>query len=67
MIFTARQEEATVKRIKLEYDEISPCAKEGAQIWDLLLTRSKGDSQMIFQTLKQGNLTLLRLSFKIYI
>ncbi|KAF4523747.1 hypothetical protein B566_EDAN010247 [Ephemera danica] len=50
----ARQEEATVKRIKLEYDEISPCAKEGGQIWDLLLSRSKSDTQMLLQALRQG-------------
>ncbi|KOX68600.1 TBC1 domain family member 4 [Melipona quadrifasciata] len=31
-----RQEEATVKRIKLEYDELSSCARELGEVWDLL-------------------------------
>ncbi|XP_071441947.1 TBC1 domain family member 1 isoform X2 [Hetaerina americana] len=56
---TARQEEATVKRIKLDYDEISPCLKQVNEVWDLLVSKesrisTKCDSHMLLQALKQG-------------
>ncbi|GLG97701.1 Ecotropic viral integration site 5 ortholog [Gryllus bimaculatus] len=55
----ARQEEATVKRIKLEYEEISPCMREVVEVWDLLISKesritAKCDSQMLLQAIKQG-------------
>ncbi|KAK2579515.1 hypothetical protein KPH14_010819 [Odynerus spinipes] len=54
-----RQEEATVKRIKLEYDEISSCARELVEVWDLLVSKesrvsTKCDSQMLLHAIKQG-------------
>ncbi|XP_046382510.1 TBC1 domain family member 1 isoform X2 [Ischnura elegans] len=56
---TARQEEATVKRIKLDYEEISPCSKQVNEVWDLLVSKesrisTKCDSHMLLQALKQG-------------
>ncbi|XP_012265236.2 TBC1 domain family member 1 isoform X2 [Athalia rosae] len=54
-----RQEEATVKRIKLEYDELSSCAREVSEVWDLLVSKesrisTKCDNQMLLQAIKQG-------------
>ncbi|KAI4498369.1 hypothetical protein M0802_006548 [Mischocyttarus mexicanus] len=54
-----RQEEATVKRIKLEYDEISSCARELVEVWDLLVSKesrisTKCDNQMLLHAIKQG-------------
>ncbi|KAJ9593467.1 hypothetical protein L9F63_014996, partial [Diploptera punctata] len=45
----ARQEEATVKRIKLEYDEIGSCMKEVTEVWDLLV--SKESRKCLFEML----------------
>ncbi len=55
-----RQEEATVKRIKLEYDELSSCAREVMEVWDLLVSKesrvsTKCDNQMLLHAIKQGN------------
>ncbi|XP_049839541.1 TBC1 domain family member 4 isoform X3 [Schistocerca gregaria] len=55
----ARQEEATVKRLKLEYDEIGSCVRELVEVWDLLLSRESAvstrcDRQMLLQAIKQG-------------
>lgn len=55
-----RQEEATVKRIKLEYDELSSCAREVVEVWDLLVSKesrvsTKCDNQMLLHAIKQGN------------
>lgn len=55
-----RQEEATVKRIKLEYDELSSCAREVIEVWDLLVSKesrvsTKCDNQMLLHAIKQGN------------
>ncbi|XP_071628429.1 TBC1 domain family member 1 isoform X1 [Temnothorax longispinosus] len=54
-----RQEEATVKRIKLEYDELSSCAREVMEVWDLLVSKesrvsTKCDNQMLLHAIKQG-------------
>ncbi|KZC11928.1 PREDICTED: TBC1 domain family member 1 [Dufourea novaeangliae] len=54
-----RQEEATVKRIKLEYDELSSCARELVEVWDLLVSKesrvsTKCDNQMLLHAIKQG-------------
>ncbi|XP_063219531.1 TBC1 domain family member 1 isoform X2 [Bacillus rossius redtenbacheri] len=51
-----RQEEATVKRIKLEYDEIGSCLREGMEVWDLLTSKEsrKCDRQMLLQAIRQG-------------
>ncbi|XP_076675073.1 PTB_TBC1D1_like and TBC domain-containing protein plx isoform X3 [Andrena cerasifolii] len=54
-----RQEEATVKRIKLEYDELSSCGRELMEVWDLLVSKesrvsTKCDNQMLLHAIKQG-------------
>ncbi|OXU18060.1 hypothetical protein TSAR_005564, partial [Trichomalopsis sarcophagae] len=54
-----RQEEATVKRIKLEYDELNSCNRQLVEVWDLLVSKesrisTKCDSQMLLQAIKQG-------------
>ncbi|CAG5082111.1 Similar to TBC1D1: TBC1 domain family member 1 (Homo sapiens) [Cotesia congregata] len=54
-----RQEEATMKRVKLEYDELSSCARELIDVWDLLVSKqsrisTKCDSKMLLQAIKQG-------------
>ncbi|XP_012217772.1 TBC1 domain family member 1 isoform X2 [Linepithema humile] len=57
------QEEASkkeaVKRIKLEYDELSSCAREVVEVWDLLISKesrvsTKCDNQMLLHAIKQG-------------
>ncbi|XP_011499626.1 PREDICTED: TBC1 domain family member 1 [Ceratosolen solmsi marchali] len=53
------QEEATVKRIKLEYDELSSCNRQLVEVWDLLVSKeskvsTKCDNQMLLQAIKQG-------------
>jgi TBC1 domain-containing protein 4 len=55
----ARQEEATVKRIKLEYDEIGSCVREVMEVWDLLVSKesrvsTQCDSKMLLQAIRQG-------------
>jgi TBC1 domain-containing protein 4 len=59
VIFAARQEEATVKRIKLEYDEIGSCVREVMEVWDLLVSKESRlttpcDSKMLLQAIRQG-------------
>ncbi|XP_058793503.1 TBC1 domain family member 1 isoform X2 [Phymastichus coffea] len=54
-----RQEEATVKRIKLEYDELNSCNRQLHEVWDLLVSKesrvsTKCDNQMLLQAIKQG-------------
>lgn len=54
-----RQEEATVKRNKLEYDELSSCVHP-VEIWDLCVSKesrisTKCDNQMLLHAVKQGN------------
>lgn len=58
--FLARQEEATVKRIKLEYDEIGSCMREVMEVWDLLISKesrvsARCDNQMLLQAIRQGD------------
>nr|CAD7427136.1 unnamed protein product [Timema monikensis] len=58
-ILKARQEEATMKRIKLEYDEIGACVREVMEVWELLVSKesrmsSKCDPQMLLQAIRQG-------------
>jgi TBC1 domain-containing protein 4 len=55
----ARQEEATVKRIKLEYDEIGSCVREVVEVWDLLVSKesrvsTQCDAKMLLQAIRQG-------------
>lgn len=58
-MFAARQEEATMKRIKLEYDEIGSCVREVMEVWDLLVSKesrvsTQCDSKMLLQAIRQG-------------
>jgi TBC1 domain-containing protein 4 len=58
-MFAARQEEATVKRIKLDYDEIGSCVREVMEVWDLLVSKesrvsTQCDSKMLLQAIRQG-------------
>ncbi|XP_033212651.1 TBC1 domain family member 1 isoform X2 [Belonocnema kinseyi] len=53
------QQETTLKRIKLDYDELSSCARELVEVWDLLVSKesrisTKCDNQMLLQAIKQG-------------
>ncbi|KAK6645189.1 hypothetical protein RUM43_001465 [Polyplax serrata] len=55
----ASQEEVTVKRIKLEYDELSKSVKEQAIIWDYFTIKdnkmsAKCDGQALIQAVRQG-------------
>lgn len=58
-LISVRQEEATVKRIKLEYDELNTCGRELMEVWDLLVSKesrisTKCDNQMLLHAIKQG-------------
>lgn len=62
-LISERQEEASkkelVKRIKLEYDELSSCARKVVEVWDLLISKesrvsTKCDNQMLLHAIKQG-------------
>lgn len=58
-VFVASQEEVTVKRIKLEYDELSKSVKEQAIIWDYFTIKdnkmsAKCDGQALIQAVRQG-------------
>ena len=51
---TARQEEATLKRIKLEYDDIG--SMKQLDIWDTILESNEGlDMTEKYNALKNGN------------
>lgn len=48
-----------MKRIKLEYDELSSCKRELIEVWDLLVSKesrvsTKCDNQMLLHAIKQG-------------
>lgn len=52
-----RQEEATVKRIKLEYDDIGSSAREYLGVWETIVNKEnrKYDAKMLRQAIRQGN------------
>lgn len=60
MSISVRQEETIVKRIKLEYDELSSGGRESVEVWDLLVVSkesrisTKCDNQMLLQAIKKG-------------
>lgn len=64
-----RQEEATVKRIKLEYDDIGSSAREYLGVWETIINKEnrKFDAKMLRQAIRQGKpflyfiITLLKL------
>ncbi|XP_050423211.1 TBC1 domain family member 1 isoform X2 [Adelges cooleyi] len=51
-----KQEEATVKRIKLEYDDIGSSAREYLGVWETIVNKEnrKYDSKMLKQAIRQG-------------
>lgn len=51
-----RQEEATVKRIKLEYDDIGSSAREYLGVWETIVNKEnrKFDAKMLRQAIRQG-------------
>lgn len=51
-----RQEEATVKRIKLEYDDICSSAREYLGVWETIVNKEnrKFDAKMLRQAIRQG-------------
>lgn len=56
----ARQNEHEIKRIKLEYDDISVCSKHAADIWDNYLENQtritqKTDATILLQAIKNGS------------
>lgn len=58
-IFTARQDEADLKRQKLDYVEITPCLKEVSRIWDEMMyapgrPNEKFDAGGLISCVKQG-------------
>lgn len=55
-MFAARQEEATVKRIKLEYDDIGALGRQNLEVWEMVINKEarKADDKMLFQAIKQG-------------
>lgn len=53
----ANQEEATVKRIKLDYDNIGSCARENMEVFETILNDKSGrkyDREMLMQAIRQG-------------
>lgn len=55
----AHLEESAVKRIKLDYEEISPCQIDTAQVWDQIAKSdsritNKFDKTMLLQAIRQG-------------
>lgn len=51
-----RQEEATVKRIKLEYDDIGSSGREYLGVWETIVNKEnhKYDAKMLRQAIRQG-------------
>lgn len=69
------QEEASkkeaVKRIKLEYDELSSCSREVVEVWDLLISKesrisTKCNNQMLLHAIKQGKWNIFQASTQNY-
>ncbi|KAI5734410.1 hypothetical protein M8J77_006140 [Diaphorina citri] len=53
----ANQEEATVKRIKLDYDNIGSCARENMAVFETILNDKSGkkyDRELLMQAIRQG-------------
>uniref|UniRef100_A0A1B0EYA1 Rab-GAP TBC domain-containing protein n=2 Tax=Lutzomyia longipalpis TaxID=7200 RepID=A0A1B0EYA1_LUTLO len=54
-----RQNENEIKKIKLEYDEILPCDKQSADLWDQYIDKnrsvpSKRDPKVLLQAMRNG-------------
>lgn len=52
----ARQEEATMKRIKLEYDDIGALGRQNLEVWEMIINKEarKADGQILTQAIRQG-------------
>ena len=54
-----RQNENEIKRIKLEYDEITPCERQSAEMWENYIENesritTKCDRKVLLQAIKNG-------------
>lgn len=54
----AKQNENEIKRIKLEYDDISGCSKEACDAWDELMKDTIQSRMTLLQAIKNGRLSL---------
>lgn len=54
----ASQEEATMKRIKLEYDDIGALGRKNIEVWEMIINKEarKADDKILNQAMKQGKL-----------
>lgn len=61
----ARQEEATMKRIKLEYEDICTSGKENTEVWEIMINKGnrKYDDQMLLQAVRKGKEMVRTWSF----
>lgn len=50
----AKQNENEIKRIKLEYDDISACVKDATEIWDELIKTKNYNRLTLLQAIKNG-------------
>lgn len=52
----ARQEEATVKRIKLEYDDIGSSGRHNMEVWEMIINKEtrKPDNKLLVQAVREG-------------
>jgi len=58
-LFLAQQDEADLKRQKLDYVEITPCLKEVTRVWDEMMAAPgrpnvKFDAEKLISCVKQG-------------
>ena len=56
---TARQDEVETRRIKLDYEEITPCLKEVTKVWDRMLNNplraiDKFELSQLYEAVKDG-------------
>lgn len=63
---SARQEEATVKRIKLEYDDIGSSGRHNMEVWEMIINKEarKPDNKLLVQAVREGTYALM-LQFKL--
>ncbi|XP_054261715.1 TBC1 domain family member 1 isoform X2 [Macrosteles quadrilineatus] len=52
----ASQEEATMKRIKLEYDDIGALGRQNLEVWEMIINKEarKADERILTQAIRQG-------------
>lgn len=68
MIFTAKQQEADVKRLKLSYVELGTCDEEANDTWDLIMSQAqsnptqKCDIQLLNSAILRGEYIIYYVS-----